>query len=438
MARYRPRVVLVFSLGTLCFFLLILWSHISSLNMVGSNGPAKTSAAAAAAAAKFTTVESGRRQVATLKFCNIGASIAAYTLHPLSSSSSAGANGHGVKDGNKKSVAVELVTGFERAESYAAAENPFFGATVGRVANRIKGGILKTNHGEYPLAKNEGDNTLHGGWQTYHTRVFDGPTITSSSSSSKSGSEGVEDGTVTTVEYTLLDEHDDAGFPGTVRVTVRYHVSEIDGEEGKGGRGGVRLEVEYEARLEGDEAEETAINLANHSYFTVSGGADIGGTEILLASNEIVEVDDALIPTGKFVTYPIIPVNKSSGAIEPLSLGSDTKDGFADHCFILRRDCGLDTRADAMQRFATFSHAGSGVTLRASTTEPAFQFYTGDGTNTSNVKGESKVFGKRAGLCLEAQRYIDATSNDAWKAQVLLKRGQVYGSRTRYEAFRRS
>ena len=141
-----------------------------------------------------------------------------------------------------------IVLGFPTIEPYKTA-GCFFGETVGRVANRIKNGVIEDLNGKsYQLAQNDNQHSLHGGKEGWGKKIFDGP----DSFQSKEGKEGVR--------FTYVSRDGDEGYPGTVRLDVYYTAF----EEQEDGVTKTVLITEYEAELIGDEAEETVVNVTNH------------------------------------------------------------------------------------------------------------------------------------------------------------------------------
>jgi aldose 1-epimerase len=139
-----------------------------------------------------------------------------------------------------------IVLGFSDPEPYAAA--PFFGETIGRIANRIKNGIVTDLNGKsYQLGKNNGPNHLHGGEKGWGRRLFSGPTPMM-----RNGKESVQ--------FTYTSPDGEEGYPGTVELRVWYSA----GEEQDAGTTKTVLTAEYEVELIGDECEETAVNVTNH------------------------------------------------------------------------------------------------------------------------------------------------------------------------------
>lgn len=316
---------------------------------------------------------------------------------------------------------INIVQGFDTQEEYEEYNSPFFGVTVGRVANRTKGARLDSVNGrEYVLAANDGANHLHGGKVGWDKRVWDGPKPVGLREIP--GLENLEGGE--SVAFTLTSEDGDEGYPGTVEVAVVY----TTGTQKVGGKECVILAMDYEAKLVGG-ADETVINMTNHSYFNLSGQDTIADTNFTLPTNQYLAVDDGLIPTGKIEPFPGVNANQAvlMGAKEPN----------IDHCFVLNTDPSsvpLDTRSEPLRLNLQAHHAGSGVHLDVLSTEPTFQVYTGDGINVPEVNGKP-ARGPRAGFCCEPARYVNAANVPEWKNMVLLKKGDTYGARIVYKAW---
>lgn len=153
---------------------------------------------------------------------------------------------------------VNIVQGFPEQEQYPVYNSPFFGETIGRVANRIGGAKINSLNGgqTYQLAVNDGVNNLHGGAVGWGKKIWNGPTpVATSQIPGVEGLEGAE-----SFRYTLVSEDGDEGFPGKVDVSVVYTV----GKQVQNGREVTVLGIEYEAELAGG-ADETVINMTNHS-----------------------------------------------------------------------------------------------------------------------------------------------------------------------------
>lgn len=140
--------------------------------------------------------------------------------------------------------------------------------------------------------------------------------------------------------------------------------------------------------------------------------------------------DDSAIPTGAIKPYPGIPVN------EEFTLGAEEPD--PDHCFIMNTDAAsvpLDTRKGEMKKLLKLYHPGSKIHFEALSTDPAFQFYTGRNLNAPAVDG-MPARGKRSGMCIEASRYVNAINDEKLRHMVVLKKGDVWGSRTIYRGWK--
>lgn len=149
--------------------------------------------------------------------------------------------------------------GFPTQAQYVAHNGPFFGETIGRVANRIKHGKIESLNGQsYSLAQNNGNNALHGGIVGWGKKIWKGPVpIGVKTIPGVADLQGGE-----SVKYTLRSENGEEGYPGTVDVSVIYTGGITTSSEGREVR---VLGIEYEAQLVGDEVEETVVNLTNHS-----------------------------------------------------------------------------------------------------------------------------------------------------------------------------
>lgn len=154
---------------------------------------------------------------------------------------------------------LNIVQGFPQQTQYVAHNTPFFGETIGRVANRIAHAEIKSlNNRSYSLAKNNGAHSLHGGVAGWGKRIWQGPNPVGLRSIP--GVEELKGGE--SVAFTLMDKDGEEGYPGTVDVCVVYTTGLQESEGGKEVR---VLGIEYEVRLVGDAVEETAVNVTNHS-----------------------------------------------------------------------------------------------------------------------------------------------------------------------------
>ncbi|TVY82907.1 Bifunctional protein GAL10 [Lachnellula suecica] len=311
-----------------------------------------------------------------------------------------------------------IVQGFPKQSHYPQHNAPFFGETIGRIANRVKNAKIDSlNDKSYSLAANNGVNSLHGGHRGWGKRIWEGPTPVGVRSAGIDGLEGES------VMFKLRSEDGDEGYPGTVEASVTY--TAVETEEG------VRvLGIEYQVELVGNEVEETAVNVTNHSYFNLSGNPTIEGTQVSLCSNNYLPVDDGGIPTGNPKPYSGVEPNKT------FTLGAEEPD--IDDCFIVDPSTAssipLDTRNSPLTKLVTAYHPQTKNHLEVLSTEPAFQFYTGKYIDVPEVE-DVAARGKRSGFCVEPSRYVNAVNVPEWKAQVVLKKGEVYGNRVVYRGW---
>lgn len=281
-----------------------------------------------------------------------------------------------------------VVTKFESFQDYQKDSNPYFGATIGRYANRIRGASAKIEGVQFSFDKNSGNNTLHGGKNLFSRQFWLGPNVAS-------------DEEKTTLEFMLVDADGSCGFPGELTTVVKYVVTES------------AVTIEYESNVNKDGLP-TIVNLTNHTYFNLSADENIDDTIVELATKKALQLVEGL-PTGDI--------------IEKNATG--TLSGAWDDCFVVSEDdFTIDTRERNLIKIVEATHPRLHVRLAVWTTEPAFQFYTGDHTNTGK-------YARRSGFCVEPSRYVDAINLPQWTPQVLLKPHEQYGSKIQY-AFERT
>jgi aldose 1-epimerase len=293
---------------------------------------------------------------------------------------------HGKKD--------DVVFGFDDVAGYESKANGYFGATVGRVANRIAGGKFKVDGKEYKLAKNDDPNTLHGGVkQSLDKVVWTGQPF------ERKGEQGVS--------FKYVSPDGEEGFPGKLTCRVIYTLTDKN-----------ELRIEYEALT--DKA--TPVNLTNHAYFNLSGAGSptILDHELMLAADHYTPIDDTLIPTGEIAAVEGTPFDfrkfhKIGERVEKLN---DKPGKGYDHNFVLNNQGGKLAVA------AKVRDPKSGRLLTVSTTEPGVQFYGGNFLNGAKAKA-GKTYNYRSGLCLETQHYPDSVNQPKFPS-VILRPGKTY------------
>lgn len=265
-----------------------------------------------------------------------------------------------------------VVLGLETLADYVA-HSPYFGAIVGRFANRISRGHFMLDGKGYTLPLNDGRNSLHGG-HSFGRRPW---------------KLGAHDRA--SVTLTLLSPNGDAGYPGNLEAACLYRFVEP-----------ATLRIEMTAVS--DSA--TVINLANHAYFNLDGTNNIRDHELTLKAAFYTPTDGELIPTGEIRAVDGTPYDFRS----PRRIRLDDREGkdtgqCYDTNFILARTPEVAT---GLAHAATLCAPLSGLAMELHTTEPGVQFYDGAGVNCPVPGLGGVTYGAHAGLCLEAQVYPDS------------------------------
>jgi aldose 1-epimerase len=296
---------------------------------------------------------------------------------------------------DKDGIMGDVVLGFDNLAQYETS-SPFFGATAGRVANRIAGGKFTLNGVEYKLVTNNGPNHLHGGTKGIDKFVWTAEAMPSS------------DGPAVKFTHHNPDMHE--GYPGNLDIVVTYTLTNKD-----------ELKIDYKAKT--DKA--TPVNLTHHSYFNL--GTPASGSILdhimFINADRFTPVDSTLIPTGE-----LAPV-KGTGMdfTTPMTIGSRINQqplpgGGYDHNYVLNGKLGENKLA------ARITDPQTGRTMEIWTTEPGIQFYTGNFLD--GVKGKGGVScQKNAGFCLEAQHYPDSVNHPNFPT-VILQPGETYSQVT--------
>ena len=305
-----------------------------------------------------------------------------------------------LKTADRAGMLDDIVLGFDTLALYEE-KSPFFGTLVGRYGNRIANGRFTLDGQTYALAKNNGPNHLHGGNKGWDKAVW-------------IPAEPFQSATGVGIALSHTSADGDEGYPGTVKAVVTYTLTESN-----------ELVIDYQATTD----KPTVINLTQHSYFNLAGAnaQDVLGHELMLNADSYTPVDAGLIPLGQIAPVAGTPFDFKT----PTAIGArinDTHEQIArgngyDHNFVLNRT------GDGLSLAARVVEPTTGRTMTVSTTEPGVQFYTGnflDGTLTG--KG-GRVYGRRAGLCLETQHYPDSPNQPNFPSTVL-RPGQEYRSKT--------
>jgi aldose 1-epimerase len=292
-----------------------------------------------------------------------------------------------------------IVLGFDTIDAYLAGV-PYFGATVGRFANRIANGRFTLDGKSYQLPQNDGVNSLHGGRRGFDKRVW-------SATSRQAAHAGL-------LQLTYVSAAGEEGYPGALTAHVTYTLGDDD-----------TLAIEYQATASAP----TPVNLANHAYFNLSGDPThpILAHRLTLNADRYTPVDATLIPTGELRAV----AGTAFDFRAPHEIGSRINDsdeqlarghGY-DHNWVLNQQ-----QPGALTLAALLQDPDSGRSLEIRTTQPGVQFYSGNFLN-GKPAGSGSVFEYRTGLCLETQHFPDSPNQAAFPSTIL-RPGEVYSEKT--------
>lgn len=292
----------------------------------------------------------------------------------------------------------DIVLGYESLSEYLAGKS-YFGAIIGRFANRIARGRAKIAGITYSLPLNDGANHLHGGAKGFDQALW------------------VAHPTKGALRLTHTSLDGDQGYPGTLHAEVTYSLEDSS-----------TLRIDYKA--ESDKT--TIVNLTNHSYFNLAGhdSGSIVDHRLLLMADAFTPTVTGSIPTGELrdVTGTVFDFRQERPIRDSIS-SSDEQLGMAggyDHNFVLRRgdSPGLEVAAKVLE-------PRSGRTLQLLTTEPGLQFYSGNFLNGSDLGKGGIAYERRGGFCLETQHFPDSPNQPNFPSCVL-SAGMTFQSTTLY------
>jgi len=294
----------------------------------------------------------------------------------------------------------DVVLGFDDIAGYQ--ENPsFFGSTIGRNANRIANASFCIKDKVYTLAKNDNDhNNLHSDFDTcFNKKMF-------------TAKINEEDNSVTfSVESPAMDQ----GFPGNLKASVTYRVTENNG-----------LEIEYYAVSD----EDTVYNPTNHSYFNLKGHAsgNAMGHKLWLNAKSFTPADNESIPTGEIISVAGTPMDFTSPMVIGERINNDYEQlkfgGGYDHNYV------LDIRKGKLEQAAILMEETTGRRMSVYTDLPGIQFYSGNFIAEQTGKG-GVHYTRRNGICLETQFFPNSINEKNFDSPVL-KAGEEFHSVTKY------
>ncbi len=289
-------------------------------------------------------------------------------------------------DGNLADVTL----GHDTLEAWLTSTS-YFGATVGRYANRIAKGKFTLDGKTYTLATNNDENHLHGGVKGFDKVLWDAETVEA-------------DGAVG-VKFTYLSKDGEEGYPGNLKVTALYTLTNSN-----------QFKVEFSATTD----KPTVVNLAHHTYWNLAGAAagDVLGHELMLAADKYTPVDAGLIPTGELKDVKGTPMDFTT----PTAIGARIArvEGGYDHNFVLRNQDG-----SKIALAARVVEPKSGRVMEIHTDQPGIQFYSGNFLDGAVTGKGGVAYKKHYGFCLETQHYPDSPNQPDFPP-VVLRPGETY------------
>ncbi|MCG9792274.1 aldose epimerase family protein [Flavobacterium algicola] len=284
----------------------------------------------------------------------------------------------------------DVVLGFDTLADYLSSFDldgaPYFGATVGRYAGRIAKGVFTLNEKKIQLAKNNGENALHGGLQGFSQKVWEIIATTQGDNPS--------------VTLKLLSPDNDENFPGALTVEVKYTLSEEN-----------ELIIEYKATT----TEDTIINLTHHSYFNLDGHkSSTTDQELVINSRRMLETRADNIPTGS--------ITDVKGGLFDFNMPKKCPTSI-DNTFVLEQN----------EEFAAcLSSNKNNLKMTVYTDQPAVHIYVG-GNCGDNLKGKDNVnYHALSGICFETQNFPDAPNHKNFPTPIL-KKEAIYQHKTIYK-----
>lgn len=303
-----------------------------------------------------------------------------------------------MKDKNGKLT--DIVIGMNSVSGFQKSTEPYFGATIGRVGNRIAKGKFTLEGKQYNIPLNNNGNTLHGGIKGFQDVVWDAVKTNNN-----------------TLVFTYTSPDMEQGFPGTLKVKVIYTLTADKG-----------LKMEYEATTD----KTTVVNLTNHAFFNLNGegSGTILNHQMQIFAKQFTPVDSGLIPTGELKDVAQTPFDFT--AVHTIGERIDVENeqlkfgkGY-DHNFVLN-----DIKSGTMIHAASVLGDKSGVVLDVYTQEPGLQFYSGNFMQSKNTLKSGAKDDLRTSFALETQHFPDAPNHSNF-ASITLKPGQKYHTVSEY------
>ncbi len=297
---------------------------------------------------------------------------------------------------DKRGNANDIVLGFDNMEGYLQ-NRPYFGAVIGRVANRISNAKFVLNGKTVEVSQNGKGYQLHGGIEGFDKKLWEAATF--------------NEGNTQGVKFSYFSKEGEEGYPGNLQVEVHYILTS-DNE----------LIIRYHAETDGD----TVVNLTNHSYFNLKGegNGDIYGHILKIDSGKYLPLtEDTLVPTGEIAGTKGTPYDFTNG--ETIGKRIDMIPPGYDISYVLNGKRTLKTP------FAEVLEPETGRFMQVFTTQPAVQLYTGNYLDGITGKNRHKYF-RHYAFCLETQAFPDAPNHPGFPS-ILLKKGDKYRQTTKFK-----
>jgi aldose 1-epimerase len=298
----------------------------------------------------------------------------------------------------------DVALGFETLAGYLA-HTEYYGAIVGRYANRIAGGIFVLNGHEYKLNTNEGENHLHGGIKGFDKALWQ--------------AEPVGSGKRAALKFFYASRDREEGYPGNLNVNATFSLTDEN-----------VFSIDFAATTD----RPTIVNLSHHSYFNLAGAGsgDILDHELMIKAHRFTPVNQFLIPTGqaKSVGGSALDFTRMIRIGERIENAEEQLifcNGY-DHNFV------LDREGSELELAATVHEPKSGRTMELHTTEPGLQFYSGNMMRESVMGKAGQEYRPRYGLCLEPQHFPDSPNQPSFPSTVL-NPGDVYRQTSAYKFY---
>lgn len=374
------------------------------VGLAGCRKPAPESVPAESASRPAATIKAAVSRADFGKLPD-GAAVELFTLTNASGMTVSASNYGGiitsikVPDLNGKLDDVTL--GYDSLEGYLN-DSPYFGAIVGRYANRIGNARFVLDGNTYKLAKNDGPNTLHGGLKGFDKAVWQAEPF------EREGEAGVV--------FTRTSPDGEEAFPGTLAVKVTYTLTDKN-----------ELAFDFNATTD----KPTVLNLTQHAYFNLGGdgSGDVLDHELTINADRYTPVDKTLIPLGELASVAGTPFDFRTST--PIGARIDADDpqlklglGY-DHNYVLNRS------GNELVLAARVVEPKTGRVMEVHTTEPGMQFYTANHLDGSVIGKSGHAYGKRNAFCLETQHFPDSPNKPSFPSTTL-RPGETYQSRTVY------